>query len=435
MRTIAPDNEWAVNPAGTRVLIVADRDGDTISPERGVYLVDSTSKITTADLVARIGSNLESERHLHAIGEAMFKPIAAQVRQAVSQVSMSRLYEYQEHLFNFDSKYIGLPGNTAAGDYIYNTFKSFGYQPEYQWFTVREAKTANILATLKGTENPELVYVLSSHYDSVQRGPGADDDDTGIAVLLETARVLARTPMPATIVFAAFTGEEAGDLGSREWVRQAVEKKVQVAGALNNDMIGWTNDYHLDNTIRFSNPGLRDLQHAASILFSRMITYDSRYFKSTDAAAFYEVYGDIVAGLGSYPVLGNPYHHQPTDLLETVNQQLVFEAAKANIASAMGLSSSPARVKDLKATATGTGVEVTWSASPEKAVTGYVIAYGPASAPTAQTLTVKEPRATLAGVKVAAGQSLQIAVRAVTLKGMTGWDWARTTVGGTGRQD
>jgi hypothetical protein len=89
-------------------------------------------------------------------------------------------------------------------------------------------------------------------------------------------------------------------------VRQAVEKKMQFMGAINNDMIGWTNDHHLDNTIRWANPGMRDLQHAASFLFSRMITYDARYYRATDAAAFYEVYGDLVTGLGSYPVLGNP---------------------------------------------------------------------------------------------------------------------------------
>jgi len=61
----------------------------------------------------------------------------------------------------------------------------------------------------------------------VPAGPGADDHETGIAVLLETARILAKTPMPATIIFAAFTGEEAGDLGSHEFVRQAQEKKMR----------------------------------------------------------------------------------------------------------------------------------------------------------------------------------------------------------------
>src|SRR4029077_10322463 len=112
-----------------------------------------------------------------------------------------------------------------------------------QWFEPRGAlggKTANILATLRGTVNPELVYVVSSHYDSVVAGPGADDDTSGTAALLEAARVLAHRPMPATIVFASFTGEESGLLGSKEFVRRALENKTKIVGALNNDMVGWT---------------------------------------------------------------------------------------------------------------------------------------------------------------------------------------------------
>ena len=66
-----------------------------------------------------------------------------------------------------------------------------------------------------------------------------------------TARLLAGRPLPESVIFAAFTGEESGLLGSREFVRQAAEKKIKMVGAINNDMIGWTNDHHLDNTIRF----------------------------------------------------------------------------------------------------------------------------------------------------------------------------------------
>ena len=120
--------------------------------------------------------------------------------------------------------------------------------------------------------------------------------------------------MPATIVFASFTGEEAGLLGSREFVRRAVERKTQIVGASNNDMIGWANDQRLDNTIRYSNPGIRDVQHGAAMLFTKLITYDALYFKSTDAAAYYDAYGDIVGGIGSHPVLSNPHYHQAARL-------------------------------------------------------------------------------------------------------------------------
>ncbi len=426
LRTIAPEYEWASNPSGTQILILAQRNGDTISPERGVFLLDLTQKITKDALLARIQSNLAAEQALRAAGESMFRPITGQVRAVTEQASITKIYEYEAALFDFDSKHISQPGNKPAGEYIGRTFESFGYQPEFQWFNSGQIRTANVLATLRGTENPELVYVLSSHYDSNQRGPGADDNSSATAVLLETARILAKTPMPATIIFAAFTGEEAGLLGSREFVRQAVANKMQLLGALNNDMIGWTNDHRLDNTIRYSNAGIRDLQHAAAFLFSKMITYDARYFKSTDAAAYYDAYGDIVGGFGSYPVLGNPNYHQPTDLLETVNHQLLVEATRANTASIMLLAASPARVKDLKIeNRSGDAIELSWAPSLEKGVVSYALAYGPDGNPMARTMTVKAPRARITGLKP--GEILQVAVKAVNARGLSSWDWARTS--------
>ena len=224
------------------------------------------------------------------------------------------------------------------------TLRAMGYAPELQWFEpMGLARTANVIATLPGTTHPELVYVVSAHYDSHQNGPGADDDATGTAMLLELARVLKGRPLPATVVFAAFTGEEAGLLGSREYVRRAVAAKTRLAGALNNDMFGWSNDHRIDNTIRYSNAGIRDVQHGGALLFSELVTYDAEYYKNTDAHAYYEAYGDIVGGIGSYPVLGNPHYHQWHDLLETVNQEQVTETTKANIATMMYLASSPSR--------------------------------------------------------------------------------------------
>jgi hypothetical protein len=355
----------------------------------------------------------------------MFAPIADAVRAVTSAASISRVYAHEKALFDFDSKHITQAGNKRASEYLFNAYASFGYAPEYQWFSPRNAlggQTANVIATLKGTVNPELVYVVSSHYDSVPGGPGADDDTSGTAALLETARLLSGHPMPATIVFASFTGEEAGLLGSREYVRRAVEGRVRIAGALNNDMIGWSNDHRLDNTIRYSNRGIRDVQHAAAMHFSQLITYDALYYKSTDAASYYDAYGDIVGGIGSYPVLGNPHYHQSHDLLEGINHQLVVEVAKTTAATVMLLASSPSRLAGLEAKASGTGAALSWTPSPESGVTGYIVSWGPEDAP--KTLRVTQPRATVPGVT--AGTAVR--VKAVNAKGLEGWDWARAVV-------
>ena len=430
VRTIAPEYAWTPGPDGTKVLIAAERDGDTVSAERGVYLVDLSTRVTPAELRARVKASLDAEQALRARGTRMYAPIAAAVRQIVSDASVDAIYGYEKALFDFDSKYVTQPGNKRAASFLYDAYKSFGYTPEYQPFEYRlrtgqTGQTANVIATLRGTVNPELVYVVSSHFDSVVVGPGADDDSSGTAALLETARLLAGHPQPATIVFASFTGEEAGLLGSREFVRRAVADKWHVVGALNNDMIGWANDERLDNTIRYSNAGIRDVQHAAAMQFSNLITYDALYYKNTDAAAYYEAYGDIVGGIGSYPVLGNPHYHQPHDLLETINHQLVTEVARTTAATLMLLASSPSRLTGLHVErGSGGSATVTWTPSPERGVTGYIVAYGPSSNPLAEQVRVMTPAATIAGL--AAGTI--VSVKAVNAKGLEGWDWARVSL-------
>jgi hypothetical protein len=429
VRTVAPEYAWVAARDGSKLLVSAERDGDTVSPERGVYLVHLDQRVSRAELIARVEANLASERALRARARRMVAPVADEVRRLVAEVSVARIYGYEKALYEFDSKHISRPGNRKAIDYLAETYAAFGYQPELQWFEARGAlggKTANVLATLRGTENPDLLYVVSSHFDSTAAGPGADDDSSGTAALLETARVLATHPLPATVIFASFTGEEAGLLGSREFVRQAVEKGWRVVGALNNDTVGWANDHRLDNTIRYSNAGIRDLQHAAALEFTRLITYDALYYKGTDAAAYYEAWGDIVGGIGSYPILGSPHYHQAHDTLDTINHELVAEVAKTTVASLVLLASSPSRLQNLVVTNGNDGaVDLTWTPSPERGVREYLVAVGPDREGLEVRVRVREPRARLSGV---APGSI-VAVKAVNARGLEGWDWAVARVG------
>ncbi len=427
VRTISPEYSWTANPDGSKVLVWADRNGDTVSPERGVYLVHLDRKVTKADLLARLERNLAAETALQNEGQRIFAPIADEVRRVVEQASTNRIFAHEKALFDFDSKHISRPGNKPAAEYLFAAYKSFGYEPEQQCFENRVAlggKTCNVIARLTGTENPELIYVVSSHFDSVTAGPGADDDSSGTAALLEAARMLAGRPQPATIIFASFTGEEGGLLGSREFVRRAQADRLKITGALNNDMIGWANDHRLDNTVRYTNAGIRDIQHAAASLFTRLITYDARYHRGTDATAFFEAYGNIVGGIGSYPVLGNPHYHQPSDLLETINHQLVTETSKTTVATLMMLASSPSPVNGLKVVSyDGKTAELSWTPSPEKSVRNYVITYGPNNGPL-QRVKAGEPRATLRDVK----PETVVSVKAVNARGLEGWDWSRVTI-------
>jgi hypothetical protein len=164
-------------------------------------------------LIARVDASLAAERALRENGRRIFAPIAAQVRAAVAEVNVGRIYGYQKTLFAFDSKHISKPGNWAAPS---GCSSSTPPSASTRIFSASRrcraprSRVANVVATIPGTVNPELVYVVRAHFDSRAEGPGADDNTSGTAMILEAARVLAKRPQPATIMFVAFTGEEAG---------------------------------------------------------------------------------------------------------------------------------------------------------------------------------------------------------------------------------
>ena len=288
---------------------------------------------------------------------------------------------------------------------------------------VKDVEIVNVIAIQRGKRYPNRYVIMAGDIDNrvsnpvdyTSDSPGANDNASGMAGVIEAARVLSQYDFDASILYAGLSGEEQGLFGGKFLAQTAVEDGWDIIGVLNNDMIGWTNDHRLDNTIRYSNPGIRDIQHAAAIRFSDLITYDALYYKSTDAAAYYEVYGDIVGGIGSYPVLGNPHYHQSHDRLETINQQLVAEVSKTTVATLMLLASSPARIDGLVVT---DGV-ATWETSPESGISGYEVRWQTDMG--WRTEQVTESSARLVGLLTGGA----VMVRALHESGTVGWDWAR----------
>ncbi len=161
---------------------------------------------------------------------------------------------------------LGSPGLEKAAAYVAERFRSYGLQPGgdagtyFQRFAVERGEdgrphdVANVVAILPGA-NPALEgqsAVLGAHIDHLGTGwpdvhtgdegkihPGADDNASGVAVLLELSRVLAAGERPPrTVVFVAFTGEEAGRLGSKHYVAHAARPIAKVEGMINLDTVG-----------------------------------------------------------------------------------------------------------------------------------------------------------------------------------------------------
>ncbi|KAI5365044.1 Putative fibronectin type III, peptidase M28 [Septoria linicola] len=104
----------------------------------------------------------------------------------------------------------------------------------------------NIVAQINGTTDPERVYVVTGHHDSRRLdvldyegdAPGADDDASGVAVVLEMARICAKRKPAATMIFAAVAGEEQGLYGSANLAKTLKQSGYRVEGNWNNDIVG-----------------------------------------------------------------------------------------------------------------------------------------------------------------------------------------------------
>ena len=269
VRTIAPDT------SGRRALTDADSDRRRARRQHGFARARRLPRRPDAQghaepqLLERLRANLRTrDARSRAAGTHAFAPIAAGRAPGRSRASRSRASSATRRRFSTSTRSTSRSRATAKRPSSSSTpTRRSAISREYQWFDAARrrptAKTANVVATLRGTTNPELVYVVSSHYDSVEAGPGADDDASGTAALLEAARVLAGASAAGDrrLRVVHRRGSRACSAAASSCAARS-PSSMHVAGALNNDMVGWTNDGRLDNTIRYSNPGIRDIQHA-----------------------------------------------------------------------------------------------------------------------------------------------------------------------------
>jgi hypothetical protein len=113
----------------------------------------------------------------------------------------------------------------------------------------------NVVATLKGTDaSDNRVFIISGHLDNMRSNvmdrtgdaPGANDDASGVAALMECARIMSRHSFPATIMFVAFSGEEQGLLGANYMAEKARKQDWNIEAVLNNDIMGSNNSNETD---------------------------------------------------------------------------------------------------------------------------------------------------------------------------------------------
>ena len=196
-----------------------------------------------------------------------------QIDQIVKQISAQRIEGYIRKLVSFKTRHTmsdtssETEGIGAARRWIKAELERCGaadggrLQVEFDSHIApvsarisRPTEIVNVVATLPGTqaESKERMYVVSGHYDSRNTdvmdaqglAPGANDDASGTAAVMEMACVMARYPFDATLVFMTVAAEEQGLLGAAHWAEQARQKNLNIAGMITNDIIGSSRDEH-----------------------------------------------------------------------------------------------------------------------------------------------------------------------------------------------
>lgn len=258
-------------------------------------------------------------------------------------------------LQNFGTRFMLSPNRRDIADWLKNKFISVGYpNTVIDSFLVQKTWNGNIynlhqynvIATLSGVQNPELVYIIGAHYDSFSQtgdplntAPGADDNASGIAAAIEVARVMKKNNyQPAsTIQFVAFGAEELmmspGGCGSCYYATQAATTGQKIQMMINNDMISHatTSGGWIVNLNRYDNSGwlsklashiIVDYTSLSILLPTEMNSWsDSRPFYD---AGFYAIYFEEAQF--------SPYYHQPTDIITNYNMPYCAEVSKISCA-------------------------------------------------------------------------------------------------------
>jgi hypothetical protein len=136
----------------------------------------------------------------------------------------------------------------------------------------RDILLGNVVATLKGSDaNDDRIFIISGHLDNMRTNvmdstgdaPGANDDGSGSAAVMECARVMSKYSFPATIIFAAVSGEEQGLLGSTYMAEKAKKENWNIEAVLNNDIMGGNN---INETNKVNNNQVRIFSEGLSVL-------------------------------------------------------------------------------------------------------------------------------------------------------------------------
>lgn len=244
--------------------------------------------------------------------------------------------EHIETLERLGTRYCTTDGCRRALDYIETRIREYGYTVERsvaQW----EGLSFPSPWAIKTGRGPAL-YLLTAHYDSISQSkdgklldqaPGADDNATGVAILLETAKALVHQNLNCSVGFVFFNVEEVGQHGSKEFAKEWKEAGRRIDGVINIDTIGtWPVSLQNGGQVNYvSNPTSQPLLDRIKASFNLPLKPATTPWEDDHASFWAEGFQAIeLTEEGCTPVM-----HTPADTSEKVDVQSVARVATALI--------------------------------------------------------------------------------------------------------
>ena len=243
-----------------------------------------------------------------------------------------------------------------AAEYITKELESFGYEVDFQEYSTRGKIFKNIIVTKTGSKNPNEIIILGAHYDTKQT-PGADDNASSVAGLLEMAREFTDKAPGRTIKFIAFVNEErpffkSNTMGSRIYAKAARKNADNIVGALILEMIGYYSNkpksQYVPPVFSFFYPNTGNFIGIAGNLRSKRLVRDTvAYFRrATNFPIEWVIAPWILVGIDfsdnwsfwkeGYPAAmitdtafyRNPNYHKASDTYDTLDYQSMSELVK-----------------------------------------------------------------------------------------------------------
>jgi hypothetical protein len=266
-----------------------------------------------------------------------YVPSNDHVLSRVDQVFYEHLHSDLLYTHQGDNRGISGAEHDLARDNLVAFFQDLRLDTHLDAFQYRDATYYNVVAEKPGITSPDDIYVVGAHYDSVNN-PGADDNASGTAAVMEIARVLAPFDFDATIRFVAFDREEQGLYGSTAYATEHISDNI--LAMVNLDMIAFNPSGSNHNKVQILDGDNHDEQLKQDLIdafnvydYGDGITaVDGGWTARSDHAPF-DVRGFDAALIIEHEWGRNPHYHRSTDAVETVG--LIDYAYTTGITSAV----------------------------------------------------------------------------------------------------